>query len=66
MSSMEEGAREIIGDISDREFLTQQDVGGTMPCLNQVFEELGIHHEEHKVPLKVLKSIEEKGKEGCC
>ena len=40
--------------------------GGTMPRLNWVFEELDIHHEEHKVPSKVLKSIEEKGKEGCC
>jgi hypothetical protein len=27
---------------------------------HDAFEELGIHHEEHKVPLKVLKSIEEK------
>jgi len=33
-----------------------------MPRLNQVFEELGIHHEEHKVPSKVLKSIKEKAK----
>jgi hypothetical protein len=28
----------------------------------QSFEELGIHHEEHKVPSKVLASIEEKSK----
>ena len=34
VSSMEEGAREIIGDISDREFLTWWAVGGTMPHLN--------------------------------
>jgi hypothetical protein len=33
-----------------------------MPWLNRVFEELGIHHEEHKVPTKVLKSIEDKTK----
>ena len=33
-----------------------------MTRLNRVFEELGIHHEEHKVPSKVLKSIEEKAK----
>ena len=33
-----------------------------MPRLNRGFEELGIHHEEHKVPSKVLKSIEEKAK----
>lgn len=29
-----------------------------MPQLNRVFEELGIYHEEHKVPTKVLKSLE--------
>ena len=33
-----------------------------MPWLNRVFEELGIHHEEHKVPAKVLKSIKDKAK----
>ena len=33
-----------------------------MPWLNHVFEELGIHHKEHKVPMKVLKSIEDKAK----
>jgi hypothetical protein len=33
-----------------------------MPWLNCVFEELGIHHEEHKVPAKVLKYIEDKAK----
>jgi hypothetical protein len=27
-----------------------------------VFEELGIHHEEHKVLVKVLKSIQDKAK----
>ena len=53
---------EIIGDIFDREFLTRWAIGGMMPRLNQVFEELGIHHEEHKVPPKVLKSVEEKAK----
>ena len=38
VSSMEEGAREIINDIFDREFLVQRAVGGTMPRLNRVFE----------------------------
>ena len=33
-----------------------------MPQLNRVFEELGIHHEEHKVPAKVLKSLEDKAR----
>jgi hypothetical protein len=62
VSSVEEGAWEIVGDISDKEFLARRAIGGMMPCLNCVFEELGIHHEEHKVPAKVLKSIEDKVK----
>lgn len=33
-----------------------------MPWLNRVLEELGIHHEEHTVPPKLLKSIEEMAK----
>jgi hypothetical protein len=33
-----------------------------MPRLNHVFEELGIHHEEHKVPAKVPKSLEDKAR----
>jgi hypothetical protein len=31
-----------------------------MPRLNRVLKELGIHHEEHKVPLEVLAMIEKK------
>jgi hypothetical protein len=27
-----------------------------------VFQELGIHHTEHKIPVKVMKSLEEKSK----
>jgi hypothetical protein len=59
---VEQGAREIIGEITDREYLAWRSVKGMMPRLNRVFEELGIHHEEHKVPPKVLASIEEKSK----
>ena len=33
-----------------------------MPWLNRVFEEFGIHHEEHHVPMKVHKSIEDKAR----
>jgi hypothetical protein len=61
-TAMEQEAREIIGDISDKEFLMRRSIAGTMPQLNRVFEELGIHHEEHKVPAKVLKSIEDKAR----
>ena len=35
---------------------------GTLPWLNRVFEELGIHHMEHKVPAKVLKSLDDKAR----
>jgi hypothetical protein len=62
VSIMEQEMREIVGDISNKEFLTQRAIAGTMPQLNHVFEELGIHHKEHKVPMKVLKSLEDKAK----
>ena len=57
---MEQEAWGIVGDIFDKEFLTLRAIVGTMPRLNRVFEELGIHHEEQKVPTKVLKSLEDK------
>lgn len=31
-----------------------------MPCLNHVFEELEVQHQERLVPAKVLKSVAEK------
>ena len=46
--------------MSDREYLVHQAIAGTMPWLNRVFEEFRIHHEEHDVPMKVHKSIEDK------
>jgi hypothetical protein len=55
-------AREILDEMSDEEYLAQRAIVGTMPCLNCVFDELGIHHEEHEVPAKVLKSLEDKEK----
>lgn len=59
---MEQEAREIINEMSDKEYLARRVIAGTMPRLNHVFEELGIHHENHKVPMKVLKSLEDKAK----
>jgi hypothetical protein len=47
---VEEVTRAIVGAMSDKEYLTQRSESGTMPWLNQVFEELGIHHKEHVVP----------------
>jgi hypothetical protein len=57
---VEQGVREIVREITDKEFLSQRSTGGTMRWLNKVLEELRICHEEHKVPPKVLASIEEK------
>ena len=62
VTSVEEGAHDILGELSDKEYLARRAIGGTMPHLNHVFEELGMHHVEHKVPVKVLKSIEDKAK----
>ena len=62
VAAMEQEAREIVGDITNKEFLVWRAVAGTMPWLNCVFEELGIHHTEHKVPAKVLKSMEDKAR----
>ena len=62
VTSVEEGAHDILGELSDNEYLARRAIGGTMPHLNHVFEELGMHHVEHKVPVKVLKSIEDKAR----
>lgn len=55
-----EGAREIVGRIYDKEYLARKATEGTMPRLNRVFEEIGVRHKEHTVPLEVLASIEDK------
>ena len=62
VAAVEQEAREIVGDITDKEFLARRAIAGTMPRLNHVLEELGIHHTEHKVPAKVLKSLEGKAR----
>lgn len=60
VAQVEAAAAEILGDISEREYLARRAVGGTMPRLNRVLEEMGIKYGDRKVPLKILKSIEEK------
>jgi len=62
VKSVEAGAREILGEMSDKEYLASRAITGKMPHLNRVFEEFGIHHEEHDVPAKVHKSLEDKAK----
>ena len=51
---VEQEACEIVSDITDKEFPARRSIAGSMPRLNHMFEELGIHHTEHKVPAKVL------------
>jgi hypothetical protein len=60
--TVEDYAWEIDRKITDKEYLAWKAIGGTMPWLNRVLEELGIRHKEHKVPPKVLAMIEEKKK----
>ena len=55
-------AREILGKMSNREYLARHAITGTMPWLNRVFEEFRVHHEEHDVPTRVHKSIEDKAR----
>jgi hypothetical protein len=57
---IEEAACQIIGKMSDKEYLARRSISGTMPHLNRVLEEFGIHHEEYVVPPDVLATIEEK------
>lgn len=53
-------AQEIVGDITDKEYLARRQLAGNMPRLNRVFEELGIKYENHLVLSKVLRSVKEK------
>ena len=46
----------------DKEYLAHKAITDMMPHLNRIFEELGIHHEEHDVPAKVHKSLEDKAR----
>jgi hypothetical protein len=62
VKSTEAGAHEILDEMSDKEYLARRAIAGMMPCLNRVFKELRIHHEEHDVPAKVHKSLEDKAK----
>jgi hypothetical protein len=62
VKSTEAGAREILGEMSDKEYLACRAITGTMPRLNRVFEEPRIHHEEHDMPMKVHKSLEDKAR----
>lgn len=60
VSEMEQSASKILGEISEREYLSCHAIGGTMPLLNWVFEEMKVKYEDHRVPKKILKSVEDK------
>jgi len=60
VSEVEQSTSKILGEISEREYLSRRAIGGTMPQLNQVFEEMKVKYGDHRVPEKVLKSIEDK------
>jgi hypothetical protein len=62
VAGVEEVTWAIVSAMGDKEYLTRRSKSGIMLRLNLVFEELGIHHEEHVVPPKVLASIEKKQK----
>ena len=62
--TMEKSASMIIGEISDREYLSRRVIGGTMPRLNHVLEEMKVTYGDQKIPDKILKSIEDKAAKG--
>lgn len=57
---MENEAIEILGDISEKEYLAHRAIGGNMPRPNRVFEEMDVKYMDHKVPSNILKSIDDK------
>jgi hypothetical protein len=52
-------SHQIVGKMSDKEYLARRSASGTMPRLNRVLEEFGIHHDEYVDPPDVLAAIEE-------
>jgi hypothetical protein len=50
VAEVEEGARQIVGKMTNKEYLARMVAGGMMPRLNRVLEEFGIHHEEYDIP----------------
>lgn len=50
----------ILGEVSEKEYLSHCVIGGTMPRLNRIFEEMKVTYGDHKIPDKVLKFVEAK------
>lgn len=57
VAEVETKAKEILGAMSDREYASRVVVAGTTPCLNQIFEELGVWYEKRVPPLKVQAAL---------
>ena len=55
VSEVEQSATKILGEISEREYLSHRAIGGTMPRLNRVFEEMKVKYEDKAA--KALKSV---------
>ena len=49
--------REILREIFEREYLSRRAIGGTVPWLNQVFEEMRVKYGDQRVLEKMLKSV---------
>lgn len=63
VAAVEQEAREIVGDTSDREYVARRSAAGTMPRLNRVFEE--IQHTEHRIPAEGATVLGGEGEESC-
>ena len=60
INEVEQSASKILREISKREYLSHHAISGTMPRLNRVFEEMKVKYGDHRVPKKILKSVEDK------
>lgn len=60
VTEVERSTSKILGEIFKKEYLSRRAIGGTMPQLNQVFEEMKVKYKDRRVPEKILKSVEEK------
>lgn len=51
---------QVVGKISEKEYVLWKTTLGTMLRFNRVFEELGIKHDEYVVPPDMLLSLEKR------
>lgn len=58
VEAVEKAAVLLLGEVSNKEYLSCRAIAGNMPRLNRVFEEMKVTYGERVVPEKVLKSAE--------